>query len=231
MKKIMKVFMTVFAFSLVFAAGVKVDAAEVEMNVETGKDRNVVKMMGAPEFAIHYINPAKTSASFAIDYSHGMGWTRIGIFDVKGRLVTYDDALSYATVTGLKPNQLYYYRAQSINSSGVSTSGWSSAKAFVTLKDKKLKLKAVKNKRAFTVQVPKLAGIKNYTVYVSRNRDKGYKKVATIKPGKKVTISKFKKKPLGFGKQYYVKITLKTKKNVTCGNNFIGYVYFYRTYR
>lgn len=29
MKKIMKVFMTVFAFSLVFAAGVKVDAAEV----------------------------------------------------------------------------------------------------------------------------------------------------------------------------------------------------------
>lgn len=56
-----------FCFFSVFAAGVKVDAAEVEMNVETGKDRNVVKMMGAPEFAIHYINPAKTSASFAID--------------------------------------------------------------------------------------------------------------------------------------------------------------------
>ncbi len=231
MKRITKIFMAVFAFSLLFATGVKVSAAEMKMNVDAAEDSNVVKMMAVPEFAIHYINPAKTSASFAINYSHGMGWTRIGIFDVKGRLVAYDDALSYATVNGLKPNQLYYYRAQSIGDNGAPTSGWSAAKAFVTLKDKKIKLKAVKNKRAFTVQVPKLSGIKNYTVSVSRSRDKGFKKVKTIKPGKKVTINRFKKKPLGFGKYYYVKVTLKTKKNVTCGNNFIGYVYFFRTYR
>ena len=73
MKRITKIFMAVFAFSLLFATGVKVSAAEMKMNVDAAEDSNVVKMMAVPEFAIHYINPAKTSASFAINYSHGMG--------------------------------------------------------------------------------------------------------------------------------------------------------------
>lgn len=35
-------------------------------------------------------------------------------------------------------------------------------------------------------------GIKNFTVYISKDRSKGYKKVKTAKPGKNVKISKFK---------------------------------------
>ena len=61
--------------------------------------------------------------------------------------------------------------------------------------------------------------------------DKGFKKVKTLKPGKKLTMTKFKKKAFKTGKTYYIRIQVKTKKNITCGNYYQGYVYFYRTLR
>ena len=51
---------------------------------------------------------------------------------------------------------------------------------------------------------------------MSTKRDKGFKKVKTVKPGKKIKITKMKKKSFKFGKTYYIKITPKTKivKNI-----------------
>ena len=45
------------------------------------------------------------------------------------------------------------------------------------------------------------------------------------------TMTKFKKKAFKTGKTYYIRIQVKTKKNITCGNYYQGYVYFYRTLR
>ena len=114
---------------------------------------------------------------------------------------------------------------------GTPTSGWSEPKAFVTATDNKFKFKGIKNKKACSIKVPKIAGVKNYTVSMSTKRDKGFKKVKTLKPGKKLTMTKFKKKAFKTGKTYYIRIQVKTKKNITCGNYYQGYVYFYRTLR
>lgn len=42
--------------------------------------------------------------------------------------------------------------------------------------------------------MPKVKGVKKFTLYMSTKSDKGYKKVKKVKPGKTVVISKFKNK-------------------------------------
>ena len=171
----------------------------------------------------------RAQASFSIAYQYGT-WTRIGVFDENDRLVAYDDALSYATVTGLQKNKVYYYRAQTVSDEyGTPTSQWSDAKAFSTIDSKKIKFKGVKNQKACTIKVPKVNGVKNYTLYMSTKYDKGFKKVKNIKPGKKIKLTKFKKKSFKIGKRYYIRLQVNTKKDVTCGNYYQGSVYFYRT--
>ena len=56
-------------------------------------------------------------------------------------------------------------------------------------------------------------------------------KVKNLKPGKKLKMTKFKKKAFKIGKTYYLRIQVNTKKNITCGNYYQGSVYFYRTLR
>lgn len=235
MKKFRKsigLFAAAFALCLTFAVGAKVNAADVQMQIGDADAENKVQTMAVPNFAVSYISSDKTSASFSIAYNYNGQVTRIGVFDANDRLVAYDDAFSYATVTGLRKNQVYYYRAQTLSDlNGTPTSGWSEPKAFVTATDNKFKFKGIKNKKACSIKVPKIAGVKNYTVSMSTKGDKGFKKVKTLKPGKKLTMTKFKKKAFKTGKTYYIRIQVKTKKNITCGNYYQGYVYFYRTLR
>ena len=232
LRKLLGLFAAAFAMCMVFALGAKVNAADVEIGVI--KEDNNVNLMSVSNVAIDYVYSDGRSAGFTIGYNGNYQYTRVGIFDINGNLVAQSDNLSYALITGLQPNKLYYYRAQSVSGrGGVATSAWSEPKAFTTILDKKVKVKGVKGEKAFTVKIPKIAGIKNYTVSMSTKRDKGFKKVKTVKPGKKVTITKMKKKSFKFGKTYYIKITPKTNTNLTCGGNRPStyYVYFYKTYR
>lgn len=232
MKKIRKslgLFIVAFALCMVFGISAKVNAADVEMKIgNAGSDE--VQMMNVPDFTVSYISSDKSSASFSIQYSYSGQVTRIGVFDINGNLVAYDDAYSYATVTGLRKNQVYYYRAQTMTTlNGVPTSGWSEAKAFTTAESGKFKFKGVKGQKACTIKVPKIKGVKNYTLYLSKKSDAGFKKVKTIKPGKKIKLTKFKKKAFKLGSTYYLRVMVNTKNNITCGNYYQGYIYFYRT--
>lgn len=236
MKKIKRnlgIFFVAFALCMAFAVTTKVEAAEVTTKIGVvNNQKNMATLMGIPDFAVSYISSDKSTAGVSIAYAYDGQWTRIGIFDSKDRLIATKDALSYATISGLQKNKVYYYRAQTISGNGgVATSGWSSPKAFSTLMDTKVKLQAVKGKRACTLKLPKLTGLKNYTVYISKKSDTGFKKVKTVKPGKKIKITKYKKKSFKLGQTYYFKITQKTSKNITCANYFKGYVYFYRTFQ
>ena len=231
LRKSLGLFAAAFALCMVFALGAKVNAADVEIGVIKEDDNNV-NLMSVSNVTIHYVYSDGRSAGFDIEYNGNC--TRVGIFDTNGNLVAQSDNPHYVLITGLQPNKLYYYRAQSVSErGGVATSAWSEPKAFTTILDKKVKVKGVKGKKAFTVKLPKIAGIKNYTVSMSTKRDKGFKKVKTVKPGKKVTITKMKKKSFKFGKTYYIKIAPKTNTNLTCEGNRPStyYVYFYKTYR
>ena len=238
MKKFRKsigLFAAAFALCLTFAVGAKVNAADVHAEVGSVVDKkDEMSLMNVSSYGLSYVYTDGRTAGFDIAYDYDGQYTRIGVFDVNGRLVGQEDALSYALISGLQPNKLYYYRAQTVSGKGgVATSAWTNPRAFTTILDKKVKVKGVENKKAFTVKVPKVAGIKNYTISMSTKRDKGFKKVKTVKPGKKIKITKMKKKSFKFGKTYYIKITPKTKTNMNCEGNRPStyYIYFYKTFR
>lgn len=235
MKKFRKsigLFAAAFALCLTFAVGAKVNAADVQMQIGDADAGNKVQTMAFPEFGLDYLSSDYTSASVAVAYEYGDDWNRIGLFDVNGNLIATDDTKSYASFSGLAKNRVYYYRLQKISRlNGTPTSGWSEAKAFTTTDSDKIKMKAIKNKKAFTIKVPKIAGVKNYTILMSKKYDKGFKKVKTVKPGKKIKLTKFKKKAFKLNTRYYIRIQVKTKNNTLCDNFYRGSAYFYKTFR
>ena len=127
----------------------------------------------------------------------------------------------------LKKNQLYYYRVRATaydytQKKYVPVSDWSygyginTAICKVKLSGKKIKIK-----------VPKVKGVKKFTLYMSTKSDKGYKKVKKVKPGKTVVISKFKNKAFKNGKYYYYNVV--SKKNETrLKHNFHIYTRYVR---
>lgn len=60
--------------------------------------------------------------------------------------------------------------------------------------------------RRFKIKTPKIAGIKNYKIYMSLKKNGGWKKIKTVIAGKAVTVSKFKGKALKKKQNYYYKI-------------------------
>lgn len=234
LRKSLGLFAAAFALCMVFALGAKVNAADVEMQIGNAdaEKGEVQTMSSLPNFNIAYISSDKTRASVAVDYKDGDDWNRVGLFDENDRLIAVDDTTSYASFSGLSKNKVYYYRVQKVSElNGTAISPWSDAKSFTTLDSKKIKFKGVKNQKACTIKVPKVNGVKNYTLYMSTKYDKGFKKVKNIKPGKKIKLTKFKKKSFKIGKRYYIRLQVNTKKSVTCGNYYEGSVYFYRTIR
>ncbi|MGN0353987.1 MAG: hypothetical protein ACI4EI_02795 [Muricoprocola sp.] len=112
-------------------------------------------------------------------------------------------------ITGLKKNKLYYYSCRNIRydqavGNYVATSGWASKKAFCTGKYS-VSLQSSQSKKV-VFKVPKIEGIKYYRCYMSTNEKSGYKRVATMYPGKKYVTSKFNGKTYSYGKKYYYKI-------------------------
>lgn len=226
LKKFMMAASALFVLSLVMTFTMKAEAAEMEAAVAGEAS---VNLMNTPEFGLNFLNPETGQAGVSVA-NQGLSYTRVGIFDVNGNLVVYDDCIRYASFSGLAQNQVYYYKVQTLDNDKQPTSDWSAPRAFATISKSKIKLKAVKNKRVIVIKVPKINGIKNYTISMSKKSDGKFKKVKTLKPGKKLTISKFKKKSLKNG-TYYIKVEYKTRDNIKCDDFKMTYVYFYTTYR
>lgn len=112
--------------------------------------------------------------------------------------------------TRIKRDTIYKYRARvfwkNISNQKTYYSAWSNWKYFDL---PSMKIKAT-SKKGIQLTVKKVAGVKNYTVYVSKNNDSRYKKTQTIKLGSKskynVKISKCGKSKLKKGSVYYIKI-------------------------
>lgn len=188
------------------------------------EEKQNVKCMQTSVFGLRFIDENKKGASFTI--SSGREQTRIGVFDVKGKLVSYADGQGLVHVGGLKKNKLYYYRACTVSDNGTQTADWSAEKAFTTVADKKFKVKVSTRRKTCTIKVPKVAGIKNYTVNMTSSFSSGYKKVKTIKPGKTAVIKKIKNKVFRSGKTYYISIQTNTKKNIPCSNFYYDEITF-----
>lgn len=220
MKKSLTILTAIFALCMAFALTVKVDAAVAEvMDVPTSN------------FKVSYMTPDKTYVGIQVVYNGD--WTQVGLFDVYGNLVASDVCASYATFNGLSRNKIYYYRARTVaynyqTGTYDATSGWSGAKAFSTIN---YSLKAVKGKKAFTVKAPKVKGVKNYKVYMSKKRDTGFKKAKTIKAGKKIKITKYNKKAFKFYQYYYVKVVPQLSSGVKCTDFTLGRFYVNKIYR
>lgn len=119
------------------------------------------------------------------------------------------------------------------------------ARAYITLGGKKFfgawsdanynalakNVKLISKNRKITVKWSKISGVKNYTVYISKSENSGWKKVKKLgAKKKKIVIKKCGKKKLKRGTRYYVKIKygIKSgKKTITSKIVSTGSIYVY----
>ncbi len=205
-----------------------------------------VFMIGMQEIHTEAALPAVPNDSFNASYSTyskqvtvevGEGYDKyeVELYNSNMKLATRDECYSYAFFK-VRLNKLYYYRVRGLNyeretGSYVPATEWSAYKAIWTPNKNAVSVKlASKTSKNVLIKVPKVAGIKNYTLYMSSKRDSGYKKVGVIKPGKTKVVSKLKGKTFAYYTNYYYKLVPKVKKAVST-SPVIGYFYISKTYR
>lgn len=212
LKKFLFTALTVFAVSFVCMPGMQAEAATPPAN----------------SFYLAYMSSDMKSASIQVDYKEdGINGFEVELCNANLQHVATDTCSFYASFDGLKKNKLYYYRVRGLDYDTPVTD-WSVYKAFFT-PNVKANL-ASKTSKTVVIKPPKIAGIKNYTLYMSTKRDSGYKKVGVIKPGKSKAVSKFKGKAFAYYANYYYRLVPKLKKSASV-SPFIGYFYITRTYR
>lgn len=221
MKKIMKVFAFALACMMAFALQTPVNAAEKTAVATLDKEVEATTMMTNltnQNFAPYYKNNKEICYQVAVPSD--VTGVQVILYNYKGKQVATQNLLSSSYGTTIRyakfkitKNQTYTIKVRTyLSVNGTTIYGTlSKARAFTTLTGIKIKYKANyrTGKKSYIVPAPKAKnakGVKNFTVYISKNRDKGYKKVKTIKPGKKVTVSKYKGKAIKNGQLYYIKI-------------------------
>ncbi len=242
MKKITRIFALALAFMMVFALQAPVNAAEkaaqVGTGVETAPEATVMTDVTTQYFALSAY-PYGNTASFKVVVPQDVSGVQLRLYNYKGKQIAYKNVESsyYTTYRyadfNVKKNQAYYVRAVSyITVNGQTTYGkLSSPRAFVNLNRNAFKAKTRymnNNTKRFVIKLPKKSkfkGIKNFTIYMSKKSDTGYKKYKKVKAGKTITISSFKKKKFRTAKDfYYIKIVPNLTKKVSCDT----YVYVYQ---
>lgn len=165
-------------------------------------------------FSISSLSSSLTTAYFSVEY--GSDRVEVSLCDANLNQLQTTTCYASASFTGLKKNKLYYYRIRGLmysNGTYTPVTEWSAYKAFATPKPK-IKLTSKKSKTV-SIKIPKIAGVKKYNVFLSTKKDKGYKKIKSIKPGKTFKISKFKGKAFKFYANYYYRISPVLKKAAT----------------
>ncbi|MBP0056093.1 hypothetical protein JYQ75_01495 [Anaerobutyricum soehngenii] len=233
MKKFTKIFAFAMALMMVFALQVPVSAAEKgavqAVNQEQAQATVQADTYTHRVYSLYYNQSMKKCpVTIQVTSNSSNYYTyEVQLLDhTKKKVIAQDDCALYAFFD-LKKNQLYYYRVRATaydytQKKYVPVSDWSygyginTAICKVKLSGKKIKIK-----------VPKVKGVKKFTLYMSTKSDKGYKKVKKVKPGKTVVISKFKNKAFKNGKYYYYNVV--SKKNETrLKHNFHIYTRYVR---
>ncbi len=133
----------------------------------------------------------------------------------------YSGAAANYNDSKLAYGKTYYYKVRAYRSEGgkVSYSAFSAAKSY-SLIPAATKFKSVKNIKGKKVKLKwkKVSGVTGYEIYRSTKKNKGFKKIKTIKKGKTVT---FTDKKLKKGKTYYYKI--RTYKTVSKKKGYSAY--------
>lgn len=229
MRKISKVFTCIFVFMMAFVLQLPVNAAESAAIPVIDKATEATTMMTDvtnQNFAPYYKSDKEICYQVAVPSD--VTGVQVILYNYKGKKAAVQNALSssYGTVVRtvkfkIAKNQAYTIKARTyLSVNGTMIYGkLSEARAFTTVANVKVKYKYnySTGKKKYTVIIPKAKnakGIKSFTVYISRNQSKGYKKVKTVKPGKNVNISKFKGKAIKTGQIYYIKIVPNLKCKV-----------------
>ena len=170
-------------------------------------------------FAVHHISNDRTTVGIDLPDNHIMKQAQL--IDAKGNILKSQKCVKYVVFTGLTANNVYRCRYRTLIrdytlDKYVVTSDWSAMLGFIPTT---YAMKQVGSKRAFAIAMPKVGGVKNYRVYMSRKQNTGYRLVKKGKPGKSVKISKFKGKKLKKGVYYYVKIFPVLKNKLICYPN------------
>ena len=155
----------------------------------------------------------------------------VQIFNHKGAKIQ-DKVFTSGWTFTLPKNAVYSFKVFLINPSTQEKVYTASGK-FATAAKCKVKFK--KKGRKFVFKTYKGSGIKSYTLYVSKDGKK-YKKIKTIKAGKKYTMKKFGKKKFKKNKRYYYKLLVNNNAGIltfdseNSTNRYFGYTvrYSYR---
>lgn len=223
MKKITRIFALALAFVMAFALQAPVNAAEkaavnqekAQVNTQAAKITAQITSLSENSVGISINNPD-------LDY------VEVQIRDHKGKVVKTSYNISYSSFN-LSKNKLYSFRFRRVyysysDGKYIATSNWSNSPSFTTAK---YKVSQVGKSRKVKIKTPKVAGIKNYKIYMSTKKNSGWKKIKTLKPGKAITVSRFKGKSFKYYKNYYYKIV--PNKGQHYRNGF--YFYKYSTFR
>ena len=233
MKKITKVFAFAFAFMMAFALQAPVNAAE-KTAVQAVNQNQAQATVQADTYrhgvsSLYYSKSSKkASLTISVVSNSSNYYYEVQLLNYTKKKVVGKTTCARYAFFDLKKNQLYYYRVRATaydytQGKYVPVSNWSygyginTAVCTVKLSGKNVKIK-----------VPKVKGVKKFTLYMSTNNKKGYKKVKTVKPGKTVVVSKFKKKAFKKGKYYYYNIA-SNKNQSRLVHSF--YIYTRRVYR
>ena len=227
MKKITKVLALALAFMMAFALQAPVNAAEkATVQAVNQNQAQAAVQVGGVYASVDYLSDSYVGIK--VNNSAG-AYLEFCLCDNKGKVIQTKYANPYTSYVlySVKKNRLYFYKFRAVQydySQGkyIPYSGWFKSALFTTAK---YKVSKVGNSRKVKIKTPKVAGIKNYKIYMSLKKNKGWKKVKTVKAGKAVVVSKFKGKAFKLNKNYYYKIVPNK------GQAYISGFYFYRILR
>ena len=219
MKKITRIFALALAFVMAFALQAPVNAAE---KAAVNQEKAQVNTQAAKIIA-QITSLSENSVGISIN-NPDSDYVEVQIRDHKGKVVKTRYAISYSSFN-LSKNKLYSFRFRRVYSSYsdrkyIAIRNWSNSPSFTTAK---YKVRQVGKSRKVKIKTPKVAGIKNYKIYMSTKKNSGWKKIKTLKPGKAITISRFKGKSFKYYKNYYYKIV--PNKGQFYRNGFCFYKY------
>lgn len=182
-------------------------------------------------FGVSYVSKNYVDVTFNTGYSDVKGEVQLCNSGKKVLQVKTGPRTAYFSCK-ISDNSVYYYRVRPFyeDSTGAKNYGpWTKYKAFSTIV---LKLKKSSG-RSFKVKCPKLPKVvKTVNLMMSTARNSGFKKVASVKPGKKSkAIKKLKGKKFVSYKTYYLKPAPVLKDGVFCENAYLNNFYWTRVYR
>jgi len=189
------------------------------------KARAAVPTMTANDF---YVSSISSTTVTLKTVSHTAYTMEAIVYDVNGTPVATASAGKYSTYIYLNmataKNAAYYVQCRLFD--GTAYGGWSPVRAFA-IPSLKVSLKS----GGVRIKAGKLRGIKYVNVYMSKNRDSGYKKVAKLKSKKAKVLKKFRGKSFVRYQNYYYKLVAVMSNGMVSDTYHLDGFYIRRVWR